>query len=166
MDADADHSAVQRRGGAATAEAPLLRAGVGVERPRIARSAPLGIDLEQVGGGAGPAPVDGDIPVVGADQEVRIQEPSQADAAKPRAADARDGSRRADTGELGSVDPALQARWGHEFAPTAQVLEPSLIEEEKLDPLLSTAERPLIHLPQGELEAKLPEILGNADDDE
>jgi hypothetical protein len=68
---------------------------------------------------------------------------------------------QAHTGELGPIDPALQARWTRELSPTAQALEVPLIEGEQLDPLLSTGERPLVHLPEEELEAKLPELLGH-----
>lgn len=71
--------------------------------------------------------------------------------------------RQAETGKLGAVDPAMLARWWHELEPAAQVLEPPLIEGEKLEPLLSTDERPLVHLDQPELEQKLPEILEQSD---
>jgi hypothetical protein len=50
----------------------------------------------------------------------------------------------ADTGELGEIDPALRVKWEHELEPEAQILAPTMIEQEVLDPLLSTAERPLI----------------------
>ena len=63
------------------------------------------------------------------------------------------------TGNLGEIDPALLAKWWRELEPGAQILEPPLIESEILDPLLSTAERPLVHINQQELEQKLPEIL-------
>ncbi|GCE12067.1 DUF4032 domain-containing protein [Tengunoibacter tsumagoiensis] len=65
----------------------------------------------------------------------------------------------ADTGELGQIDPATRATWWYQREPVAQVLEPDLIEGEELDPLLSTKERPLVHLPPAELEQKLPQIL-------
>jgi hypothetical protein len=68
---------------------------------------------------------------------------------------------QAETGELGAVDPALMARWWRELEPTTEVLEPPLIESGALEPLLSSGERPLVHLPQPELEQKLPEILEN-----
>jgi hypothetical protein len=68
---------------------------------------------------------------------------------------------QAKTGELGAVDPALMARWWRELEPTTEVLEPPLIESGALEPLLSSGERPLVHLPQPELEQKLPEILEN-----
>ncbi len=67
--------------------------------------------------------------------------------------------KRAETGKLGAVDPASLAKWWREIEPAAKVLEPPLIESEKLDPLLSTGEKPLVHLQQPELEQKLPEIL-------
>jgi hypothetical protein len=66
---------------------------------------------------------------------------------------------KADTGKLGKIDPALLAKWWHEFEPTVQVLEPPLIEEEILDPLVSTAERPLIHLQSPELPMTPPESI-------
>lgn len=66
---------------------------------------------------------------------------------------------RADTGELGPVDPAQIATWWRERAPVASALELPMIEGEELDPLLATAERPLVHLPLPELEHRLPEIL-------
>lgn len=43
---------------------------------------------------------------------------------------------------------------------------PSLIDSEELDPLLSTAERPLVHLPPADLERKMPEILAREMDGE
>jgi len=72
----------------------------------------------------------------------------------------------AETGKLGEIDPAMLARWWHELEPAAQVLEPPLIESEELDPLLSTAERPLVHLEQPVLEQKLPAILEKVQPDE
>jgi hypothetical protein len=66
---------------------------------------------------------------------------------------------QAEIGKLGTVDPAEIARWWREREPVAQVLEPPLIESETLEPLLSTGERPLIKLPQPELDQKLTGIL-------
>jgi hypothetical protein len=74
--------------------------------------------------------------------------------------------RRADTGKLGAVDPALLSKWWRELEPAAQVLEPPLIAGEDLDPLLSTGEKPLVYLQQPELEQKLPEILERTNQDE
>lgn len=65
----------------------------------------------------------------------------------------------AEIGRVGEMDPALLAKWWRELEPAAQVLEPPLIKTAELEPLLSTAERPLVHLTQPELEQKLPEIL-------
>ncbi len=65
---------------------------------------------------------------------------------------------------LGDVDPALIAKWWHELAPTAEVLEPMLIAGNTLEPLLSTDEKPLVHLEQSALEEKLPEILEKRSD--
>jgi Domain of unknown function (DUF4032) len=66
---------------------------------------------------------------------------------------------QARTGELGEIDPALRVKWWRELEPAAQVLEPEMMESEELEPLLSTAEKPLVHLDQSSLEEKLPEIL-------
>jgi hypothetical protein len=66
---------------------------------------------------------------------------------------------QAEPGALGEIDPALLAKWWRELEPAAAVLEPPLLEGEALEPLLSTAERPLVHLQPPELEQKLPEIL-------
>lgn len=66
---------------------------------------------------------------------------------------------QAQTGELGTVDPAQLATWWRELEPVAQVLEPPLIESDKLEPLLSQQERPLVRLPAPELERALNEIL-------
>jgi hypothetical protein len=62
-------------------------------------------------------------------------------------------------GTIGQMDPALIATWWHELTPAAQVLERPLIKTEALEPLLSSGEQSLIHLPTEELELKLPEIL-------
>jgi uncharacterized protein YbaR (Trm112 family) len=67
----------------------------------------------------------------------------------------------AHTGKLGPVDPASIATWWRKRRTVINVLEPPLIESEELDPLLTTAERPLIHLDQPELAQKLPKILHN-----
>ncbi|HEY6406385.1 MAG TPA: hypothetical protein VIY29_02840, partial [Ktedonobacteraceae bacterium] len=64
-----------------------------------------------------------------------------------------------ETEKLGDVDPATLARWWREREPVAQVLETPLIEGEKLEPLLSKEEQPLVHLPATELDQKLTEIL-------
>ncbi len=64
-----------------------------------------------------------------------------------------------ETGELGTVDPALLATWWREREPVAQVLEPPRIESEKLEPLLSEQEQPLVRLPIPELERALNEML-------
>lgn len=80
---------------------------------------------------------------------------------------------QADTGKLGAVDPATIATWWHERAPVINALEPRMIAGEKLKPLLSEGEQPLVYLPQPELDQKLEEILeqakpdnGNDDGDE
>jgi hypothetical protein len=65
----------------------------------------------------------------------------------------------ANTGKLGAVDPASIATWWRERKPVTEVLEPPLIESEKLKPLLSEAEQPLVYLPQTELDEELTGIL-------
>jgi hypothetical protein len=65
----------------------------------------------------------------------------------------------AETGKLGAVDPASISTWWRELKPVTEVLEPPLIESEKLEPLLSEAEQPLVRLPQPELDTKLTGIL-------
>jgi Domain of unknown function (DUF4032) len=66
---------------------------------------------------------------------------------------------QAQIGKLGTVDPAELARWWREREPVAEVLEPSPIESEELEPLLKTGERPLVKLPAPELDQKLTGIL-------
>ncbi len=67
--------------------------------------------------------------------------------------------KQAQTGTLGTVDPASVATWWSERKPVATVLEPQPIESEELEPLLSSAERPLVRLAQSDLEHKIPQIL-------
>ena len=67
--------------------------------------------------------------------------------------------KQAKTGTLGTVDPAAVATWWSERKPVATALEPTPIESEELEPLLSSGEKPLVRLPQPELEQKMPEIL-------
>ncbi len=66
---------------------------------------------------------------------------------------------QAETGKLGTVDPAELTRWWRERQPVAQVLEPPMIESEELTPLLKTDERPLVRLPAPELDQKLTGML-------
>ncbi|HEV2660207.1 MAG TPA: hypothetical protein VGU68_06365, partial [Ktedonobacteraceae bacterium] len=66
---------------------------------------------------------------------------------------------RANTGQLGAVDPATVATWWRERQSVANALEPPLLESEELEPLVSTGEKPLVRLQQPELEQKLPDIL-------
>jgi len=61
--------------------------------------------------------------------------------------------------KLGAVDPASIATWWRERRPVSEVLEPPLIESEKLEPLLSEAEQPLVHLAEYELEEELTGLL-------
>jgi hypothetical protein len=60
---------------------------------------------------------------------------------------------------FGAVDPASLATWWRERKPVTEVLEPPLIESEKLKPLLSEAEQPLVYLPQAQLDEELTDIL-------
>jgi len=64
-----------------------------------------------------------------------------------------------ETKKLGGVDPATLASWWREREPAAQALEAPLIAGEKLEPLLSKEEQPLVHLPSPELEQKLTQML-------
>ncbi len=67
--------------------------------------------------------------------------------------------KQAKTGKLGSVDPAVMASWWSEREPVMEALEPPPIESEKLEPLLSQEEKPLVRLPASELDEKLDAIL-------
>lgn len=58
---------------------------------------------------------------------------------------------QAEQGTIGSFDPASIATWWRERKSVAQALEPPLIESEKLKPLLSEGEQPLVQLPESEL---------------
>jgi Domain of unknown function (DUF4032) len=71
---------------------------------------------------------------------------------------------RANTGKLGIVDPATVATWWHDRKSVANALEPPLIQGDDLEHLLSTKERPLVHLQLPELEEKLPQILSHSND--
>jgi hypothetical protein len=66
---------------------------------------------------------------------------------------------QSETGNLGEVDPASIATWWRERESAAKALEPPLIESEKLQPLLTEKEQPLVRLPQPELEEELTDIL-------
>ena len=74
--------------------------------------------------------------------------------------------KQAKTGTLGTVDPASVATWWSERKPVATALEPLPIESEELEPLLSSAERPLVRLPQSDLEQKIPQILEQSSEEE
>lgn len=63
------------------------------------------------------------------------------------------------TENLGDVDPATLASWWREREAVEHVLEPPLIEGQKLEPLLSKEEQPLVHLPASELDQKLTQLL-------
>src|SRR5438874_1256460 len=66
---------------------------------------------------------------------------------------------QARTGKLGEVDPATIATWWREREPVTEVLDPPRIKSDKLEPLLSKKEQPLVHLAPPELDQKLTEIL-------
>ena len=66
---------------------------------------------------------------------------------------------QANTGKLGEVDPATIATWWREREPVTEVLDPPRIKSDKLEPLLSKEEQPLVHLAPPELDQKLTEIL-------
>jgi Domain of unknown function (DUF4032) len=66
---------------------------------------------------------------------------------------------QAEKGTLGTFDPAGIAIWWRERKSAAQALEPPMIEQEKLEPLLSESEQPLVRLPTGPLEEALQEWL-------
>ena len=72
----------------------------------------------------------------------------------------------AGAGKLGTVDPATLATWWRERKPVAKVLEPSLIEGEKLQPLLSEQEQPLVNLPPPELEEHVNGMLRQLEGEE
>jgi hypothetical protein len=72
----------------------------------------------------------------------------------------------AGAGKLGTVDPAMLATWWRERKPVANVLEPPLIEGEKLKPLLSEQERPLVHLSPPLLEDHVNGILRQQEGEE
>ena len=72
---------------------------------------------------------------------------------------------QAKTGKLGEVDPATIATWWRDREPVISVLEPSMIESEKLEPLLSKEEQPLVHLPPPELDQQLTKILEQQEED-
>lgn len=63
--------------------------------------------------------------------------------------------RRADSGTIGSFDPASIATWWRERKSVAEALEPPLIESEKLEPLLLEEEQSLVQLSESKLEEVL-----------
>ncbi len=67
--------------------------------------------------------------------------------------------RKAEKGTLGTFDPAGIATWWRTRKSAAQALEPPMIEREKLEPLLSESEQPLVRLPSTQLEEVLQERL-------
>ena len=73
---------------------------------------------------------------------------------------------KAETSKLGSADPASIASWWHGRESVIKALEPPLIANETLEPLLSEQEQPLIRLSEPELEQKLEELLEQVKPDE
>ncbi|HCI78408.1 MAG TPA: hypothetical protein DHW02_01815 [Ktedonobacter sp.] len=72
---------------------------------------------------------------------------------------------QAETGHLGSIDPAAIASWWRDRQPVSVALEQPTIASEELEPLLSTGEKPLVRLQPPELEQRLPEILEKQHDE-
>jgi hypothetical protein len=72
---------------------------------------------------------------------------------------------QAEKGTLGTFDPAGIASWWRMRKSAAQALEPPMIEREKLEPLLSESEQPLIRLPTAQLEQALQEHLDQDQDE-
>ncbi|HEU0000105.1 MAG TPA: DUF4032 domain-containing protein [Ktedonobacteraceae bacterium] len=62
---------------------------------------------------------------------------------------------QAEIGGIGAVDPAMLASYWRERQPVAEALSPPPITREKLEPLLSKEEQPLVTLPESHLAEKL-----------
>jgi Domain of unknown function (DUF4032) len=62
---------------------------------------------------------------------------------------------KAELSGFGTFDPALLASYWRDRQSVAQALSPQPIELEKLEPLLSEEEQPLVHLPESRLEQEL-----------
>jgi len=66
---------------------------------------------------------------------------------------------QAEIGGIGTFDPAVLASYWRERQPVAEALSPPPIQNEKLEPLLSQAEQPLVKLPESQLAEKLRQNL-------
>lgn len=66
---------------------------------------------------------------------------------------------QSEIGGIGAFDPANIAAYWRERIPVPEALSPPPIENEKLEPLLSTGERPLVRLPESQLAEKLQQHL-------
>jgi Domain of unknown function (DUF4032) len=66
---------------------------------------------------------------------------------------------QAEIGGIGTFDPAVLASYWRERQPVAEALSPPPIEHEKLEPLLSEEEQPLVKLPESQLAEKLHQRL-------
>jgi hypothetical protein len=67
--------------------------------------------------------------------------------------------RQAEIGGIGAVDPAELATYWRDRQPVAEALSPPPIQNEKLEPLLSQEEKPLVTLPESQLAEKLRQQL-------
>jgi hypothetical protein len=66
---------------------------------------------------------------------------------------------QAEIGGIGTFDPAAIAAYWRERVSVPEALAPPPIESEKLEPLLSTDERPLVRLPETQLAEKVQQHL-------
>ncbi len=66
---------------------------------------------------------------------------------------------QAEVGGIGTFDPADIAAYWHERLPVPEALSPPPIENEKLEPLLSKEEQPLVRLPESQLAEQLQQRL-------
>ncbi len=66
---------------------------------------------------------------------------------------------QSEIGGIGTFDPAAIAAYWRERLPVPEALSPPPIENEKLEPLLSKEEQPLVRLPESRLAEKLQQRL-------
>ena len=62
---------------------------------------------------------------------------------------------QAEIGDIGAVDPAELASYWRDRKPVAEALSPPPIQHEKLEPLLSEGEQPLVQMPESRLAEQL-----------
>ena len=62
---------------------------------------------------------------------------------------------QAEIGDIGAVDPAELASYWRDRKPVAEALAPPPIQHEKLEPLLSEGEQPLVQMPESRLAEQL-----------